>query len=266
MHCFISASFCILIAQLIVQPDYWEGDVLNRFVVILTDLSSSRYYKVDSWQLLSVNFSSLALISMYVLFWKVIQHVQPEYFSKKTTCLTREGSKVPIWNGRCSRGSGSVVREKSIIKGETVKEQRQDKMKKKKITSRPVDSFSVSFAQRKPFDPPPPTTAVPLPLLYSVLTLRQKSKTSPKRFKTTPKFVTFKLSIYSNILSASSSYYKWVPVGVWSRGEVLPIMVYTERLRPKWVPFSGFRSGIWKGMDFTCWSIWKGREISHFGR
>ena len=67
-------------------------------------------------------------------------------------------------------------------------------------------------------------------------------------------------------LSASSSHYKWVPVGVWSRGEVLPIMVYTERLRPKWVPFSGFRSGIWKGRDFTCWSIWKSREIGHFGR
>ena len=34
---------------------------------------------------------------------------------------------------------------------------------------------------------------------YSVLTSRQKSKTSPKRFKTTPKFVTFKLLIYSNV-------------------------------------------------------------------
>ena len=33
----------------------------------------------------------------------------------------------------------------------------------------------------------------------SVLTLRQNSKTSPKRFKTTPKFVTFKLLIYSNV-------------------------------------------------------------------
>ena len=167
MHCFISASFCILIAQLIVQPDYWEGDVLNRFVVILTDLSSARHYKVDSWQLLSVDFGSLALILMYVLFWKAIQHVQPEYFSKKTTCLAREGRKIPIWNGRCSLESGSVVREKSIRKGETVKEQRKEKMKKKKLTSRAVDSFPVSFAQRKPFDlPPVPTTAVPLPLLY----------------------------------------------------------------------------------------------------
>ena len=34
---------------------------------------------------------------------------------------------------------------------------------------------------------------------YSVLTLEQNSKTSPKRFKTTPKFVTFKLLIYSNV-------------------------------------------------------------------
>ena len=161
MHYFSSASFCILIAQLIVQPDYWEGDVLNRFVVILTDLSSARHYKVDSWQLLSVNISSLVLISMYVLFWKAIQHVQPEYFSKKTTCLAREGRKVPIWTGRCSLGSGSVVREKSIRKGETVKEQRKEKMKKKNITNRAVNSFSVSFAQRKPFDPPPP----PLPPL-----------------------------------------------------------------------------------------------------
>ena len=166
MHYFSSASFCILIAQLIVQPDHWEGDVLNRFVVILTDLSSARRYKVDSWQLLSVDFSSLALISMYVLFWKAIQHFQPEYFFKKTTCLTREGRKVPIWNGRCSLGSGSVVREKSIRKGETVKEQRKEKMKKKKLTSRAVDSFSVNFAQRKPFDPPP-LPPPPTPLLQS---------------------------------------------------------------------------------------------------
>ena len=34
---------------------------------------------------------------------------------------------------------------------------------------------------------------------YSVLTLEQNSKTSPKRFKTTPKFVTFKLLIYANV-------------------------------------------------------------------
>ena len=38
-------------------------------------------------------------------------------------------------------------------------------MKKKTITSRAVDSFSLSFAQGKPFDPPVPTTAVPLPFL-----------------------------------------------------------------------------------------------------
>ena len=47
-------------------------------------------------------------------------------------------------------------------------------MKMKKITSRAVDSFSVSFAHRKPFDPPPPstTTAVPLPFLYFVFLCR----------------------------------------------------------------------------------------------
>ena len=57
--------------------------------------------------------------------------------------------------------------QKSKRKGETVKEQRKEKMKKKKLTSRAVNFFSVSFAQRKPFDlPPVPTTAVPLPLLY----------------------------------------------------------------------------------------------------
>ena len=82
-------------------------------------------------------------------------------------------------------------------------------MKKKKLTSRAVNFFSVSFAQRKPFDlPPVPTTAVPLPLLYwsdldwfccSVLNLILDSQTNPKRFKTTPKFVTFKLLIFSNV-------------------------------------------------------------------
>ena len=46
-------------------------------------------------------------------------------------------------------------------------------MKKKKITSRAVDSFSVSFAHRKPFDPLlSPTTAVPLPLLCFVFLCR----------------------------------------------------------------------------------------------
>ena len=41
-------------------------------------------------------------------------------------------------------------------------------MKKKNNTSRAVDSFSASFAHRKPFDSPRPSTtnAVPLPLLY----------------------------------------------------------------------------------------------------
>ena len=104
---------------------------------------------------MSVSFSSLALISIYVLFWKAIQHVQPEYFSKKTTCLAQEGRKIPIWNGRWSLGSGSVAREKSIRKGKTVKEQRQEKMKKEKNHKSSVDSSSVSFAQRKPFDPRP---------------------------------------------------------------------------------------------------------------
>ena len=47
------------------------------------------------------------------------------------------------------------------------------------------------------------------------------------------------------------------------RGGILPIMAYTERIRPNGVPFSGFR--IWKGSEFTRCSIWKGREIGHFG-
>ena len=47
-------------------------------------------------------------------------------------------------------------------------------MKKKNITSRAVDSFSASFAHRKPFDSPRPSTtnAVPLPLLYFVFLCR----------------------------------------------------------------------------------------------
>ena len=28
--------------------------------------------------------------------------------------------------------------------------------------------------------------------------------------------------------------------------------------------FARFLAGIWKGRDFTCWNIWKGREICHF--
>ena len=156
MHYFRFASFCILIAQLIVQPDHWEGDVLNRFVVILTDLSSARHYTVDSWQLLSVNFSSLALISMYVLCWKAIQHVQPEYFSKKTTCLTGKGERFQ-WNGRSSLESGSVIREKSIRKGETVKEQRKEKMKKKKSRAeRWTPSRLASLSENLLIPPPRP--------------------------------------------------------------------------------------------------------------
>ena len=90
------------------------------------------------------------------------------------------------------------------------KERRNEK---EKIRSQAVDSYSVSFAQRKPFDAPspPPQNLLTPPLrphycrattfavFFSVLTLRQNSKTSPKRFKTTPKFVTFKLLIYSNV-------------------------------------------------------------------
>ena len=75
-------------------------------------------------------------------------------------------------------------------------------MKKKNITNRAVNSFSVSFAQRKPFDPPPPRPPAPLcsAITFAVFCIpRQYSKTSPKRFKTTPKFVTFKLLIYSNV-------------------------------------------------------------------
>ena len=41
-------------------------------------------------------------------------------------------------------------------------------------------------------------------------------------------------------------------------------MAYTGRIRPKEVLFSGV-SGIWKGKDFTSWSIWKERIIRHFG-
>ena len=93
-------------------------------------------------------------------------------------------------------------------------------------------------------------------VLLFCLNLKAEHQNEPK---TTPKFVTLKLLIYANAP-------KWVPVGIWSRGEVLPAIVYTEKLCPKWVPFSGFRSGIWNGRDFTCWSIWKCREIGHFGR
>ena len=72
-------------------------------------------------------------------------------------------------------------------------------MKKKNITNRSVNSFSVSFAQRKPFNPPPPTPLCSA-ITFAVFCIpRQYSNTSPKRFKTTPKFVTFKLLIYSNV-------------------------------------------------------------------
>ena len=185
--------------ELIVQPDHWEGDVFNGFVVILTDLSSARHYKVDRWQLLSVNLSSLALISMSVLFWKTIQHVQPEYVFKKRTCLTREGRKVPIRNGRCSLGSGSVVREKSIKMGETVREQRKEKQKWKKSRAERWTPSRLASLTENPSPPPPhhhysaTTFAVfCIPVSFwsdldwfccSVLTLRQNSKTSPNSSK-----------------------------------------------------------------------------------
>ena len=38
------------------------------------------------------------------------------------------------------------------------------------------------------------------------------------------------------------------------------LMAYTWRLGPKGVPFSGFRF-VWKGGDFSIWSIWKSSEI-----
>ena len=85
--------------------------------------------------------------------------------------------------------------------------------KKKSRAERWTPSRLASLSENLLIPPPPPTIAVPLPwryfvflcrfetiwFCYSVLTLRQNSKTSPKRFKTTPKFVTFKLLIYSNV-------------------------------------------------------------------
>ena len=147
-----------------------------------------------------------------------------------------------------------------------------------------MDSFSVSFAHRKPFDSRPPlhhhcsATTFPVfcfPVSFwsdldlfccSVVTLRQNSKTSPKRFKTTPKFVTFKLLIYPNVpkcilfpLQVSTCW------GLILRGGTPSNGLYGEA-SPEMGTFSSFRSGIWNGRDFTCWSIWKGREIGHFGR
>ena len=45
---------------------------------------------------------------------------------------------------------------------------------------------------------------------------------------------------------------------------VLPTVAYTGKLRRKRKPYLGFR--YIKEWGFTCWSIWKGREIYHFGR
>ena len=121
-------------------------------------------------------------------------------FPKKTTCLAREGRKIPIWNGRCSLGSGSVVRQKSKRKGETVKEQRKEKMKKKKSRAeRWTPSRLASLSENLLIPPPRPhycraTTfavfCIPVSFwsdldwfCYSVLTLRQNSKTSPNASK-----------------------------------------------------------------------------------
>ena len=49
-------------------------------------------------------------------------------------------------------------------------------MKKKKITSRPVDSFSVSFAQRKPFDPPPPSAHYCSATTFALFCLNPKTE------------------------------------------------------------------------------------------
>ena len=45
--------------------------------------------------------------------------------------------------------------------------------------------------------------------------------------------------------------------GFWGKFQ---ITAYTQRLRPKRVAFQAL--GIWKSRDFTCWSIWKVREMS----
>ena len=46
-------------------------------------------------------------------------------------------------------------------------------------------------------------------------------------------------------------------------GKLLPIMAYTGRLgSPKGFLFQ--LSGKWNVSEFTCWSIWMCREISHF--
>ena len=42
------------------------------------------------------------------------------------------------------------------------------------------------------------------------------------------------------------------------------LMAFTGRLRPMRGTFARVLAGIWKGRDFTCWNIWKGREICHF--
>ena len=44
---------------------------------------------------------------------------------------------------------------------------------------------------------------------------------------------------------------------------VLPTVAYTRKLRRKRKPYLGFR--YIKEWGFTGWSIWKGREIYHFG-
>ena len=46
--------------------------------------------------------------------------------------------------------------------------------------------------------------------------------------------------------------------------EALPMKAYWYgETRPK--GYLRQASGVWKGRDFTRWSIWKGREICHLG-
>ena len=46
-------------------------------------------------------------------------------------------------------------------------------------------------------------------------------------------------------------------------GGILPTIAYTERLHPKGISYLGF--SYIKEQGFTSWSIWKGKEIYHFG-
>ena len=49
-------------------------------------------------------------------------------------------------------------------------------------------------------------------------------------------------------------------------GGELPMMAYAGgSTRKGYVSFWSLPSGIWKGRDFTSWSILNGREICHLG-